>query len=195
MKRREALKNIGMAMGYATVIPSAFSILQSCNTEEKNWTPVFFSEEEGIVVKNLVELILPKTKNSPGALEVNVPEFIDLFAQKALPPEETIEYRAGIDSIMDELPIPETGAKDLVEEDYHKLLKKYLKANEEKRKQYELNENITYMALASLRGQAIWAFKTSEEIGENVLAYDPIPGIQKGCISLQKATGGKDWSL
>ena len=28
------------------------------------------------------ELILPKTESSPGALEVNVPEFIDLFVFK-----------------------------------------------------------------------------------------------------------------
>ena len=39
------------------------------------------------------------------------------------------------------------------------------------------------------------AFKTNEFIGEEVLAYAPIPGEQKGCVDLMEATGGKAWSL
>jgi len=46
-----------------------------------------------------------------------------------------------------------------------------------------------------LRDNTVWAYKTTEEIGENVLAYDPIPGVQLGCVSLKEATGGKAWSL
>lgn len=195
MKRRDALKNLGLAVGYTAIIPSAFSILQSCQSEKKLWTPLFFSNEEGIVIENLVDIILPKTKKIPGALDVNVPEFIDLYASKVYVGEDLEAYRLGIASIMEELPIPDTGAKDLKTEHYEALLSKYLRANKEQRKQYELDEHVTYMALANLRGQAVWAFKTSEEIGENVLAYDPIPGVQKGCISLEEATGGKDWSL
>lgn len=195
MRRRDALKNIGLAVGYASVLPSAFSILQSCKTEEKEWIPLFFTNEEGIVIKKLVDIILPKTDKTPGALDVNVPEFIDLYAYKAILPEELEEYKLGIGSIMDELPIPETGAKDMKDEDYHSLLTKYLRVDKEQRKQYELDEHITYMALANLRGQAIWAYTTSKEIGENVLAYDPIPGVQMGCISLEEATGGRGWSL
>jgi hypothetical protein len=42
---------------------------------------------------------------------------------------------------------------------------------------------------------SIWAYKTSQKIGEEVLAYDPIPGKLQGCISLEEATGGKVWSL
>ena len=54
---------------------------------------------------------------------------------------------------------------------------------------------LVFQALDNLRNFAIWAFKTSEQIGENVLAYDPVPGSQKGCISLNEATEGKAWSL
>lgn len=38
-------------------------------------------------------------------------------------------------------------------------------------------------------------FKTNEFIGENVMAYAPIPGQQKGCVDLMETTGGKAWSL
>ena len=46
-----------------------------------------------------------------------------------------------------------------------------------------------------LRSLTVNAFKTNELIGEEVLAYAPIPGEQKGCVDLMEATGGKAWSL
>ena len=45
------------------------------------------------------------------------------------------------------------------------------------------------------RSMTINPFKTNEYIGENVLAYIPIPGEQKGCVDLMEATGGKAYSL
>ena len=83
MKRREALKSIGASLGYAAIVPTALQILQSCTTEVQKWTPQFLSKDDGVIVKNLVDLILPKTEASPGALEVNVPEFIDVLALKS----------------------------------------------------------------------------------------------------------------
>jgi len=47
----------------------------------------------------------------------------------------------------------------------------------------------------SLRSLAASAFKNSEVIGETVLAYAPVPGEQKGCVSIEEATGGRAWSL
>jgi len=195
MNRRQALKNISLTLGYTAVIPSAFSILQSCKTKVNIWVPQFFTSDEAVVIKNLVDLILPTTKDSPGALDVNVPEFIDLYALKVYDSEKAIEYRLGLQGIIQELNIPETGVKVLKREDFDKLLSKYLRATKEEQKQFRQSKNIVFEALMELRGQSIWAYKTSEDIGENVLAYDPIPGTQKGCIDLNEATGGKAWSL
>ena len=41
----------------------------------------------------------------------------------------------------------------------------------------------------------IRAYRGSELVGEQYLAYDPIPGRQVGCIDLEEATGGRIWSL
>ncbi|RLD77819.1 MAG: gluconate 2-dehydrogenase subunit 3 family protein, partial [Bacteroidetes bacterium] len=49
--------------------------------------------------------------------------------------------------------------------------------------------------LTNLRTMTIWAYKTSEKVGEEILAYDPIPGDFHGCISLEETTKGKAWSL
>ena len=80
-------------------------------------------------------------------------------------------------------------------EDFDALLSKYLRVTKEQRLAYIQEEHLVFMTLLKIRDQTVWAFKTSEEIGKNVLAYDPIPGKQKGCVSLEEATGGKAWAL
>lgn len=201
MNRRDVLKGLGLTLGYTIATPSIMSLLQSCKTEVKLWTPKFLSIDASIVVKNLVDIMLPKTEATPGALDVNVPEFIDLFAYDVYNEEKQRKFKKGINAIIKALNIPEEGVSILEHNDYDALLAKYLKASKEQRVIYESesdknNEDaIIYNALLGLRNTSIWAYKTSEKIGENVLAYDPIPGVQIGCISLEESTGGKAWSL
>lgn len=204
MNRRNALKGLGLSIGYTIATPTILSMLQSCKTEADLWVPSFFTMDEGIVIKNLIDLILPKTQNTPGALEVNVPEFLDLYISKTYNDIKQKKYKKGIAAIMKALPIPENGVNDLKTENYDALLAKYFKISKEQQNIYrayndekdEKNEDaVIFKALDDLRNSSIWAFKTSEQIGKNVLAYDPVPGSQKGCISVEEATGGKAWSL
>ena len=81
MKRREALKNIGLAAGVAVATPSILSILQSCTSDVATWTPSFFTEEQGMLLRGFVDTILPKT-DTPSGSEVNVPEFIDRYVNE-----------------------------------------------------------------------------------------------------------------
>ncbi|WP_407516163.1 gluconate 2-dehydrogenase subunit 3 family protein [Tamlana fucoidanivorans] len=166
MNRRDAIKNIGLTLGYTATIPSAFSILQSCQTKENQWKPIFFDTDEGLVIKNLIDLMLPKTEKTPGALDVNVPEFIDLYAYKVYDQEQAAQYRIEIQSILKALPITESGVSKLKNEDYDDLLKRYLKTSKKEQQQFKKDKDITYKALVNLRNQAVWAFKTSEVIGE-----------------------------
>jgi len=41
----------------------------------------------------------------------------------------------------------------------------------------------------------IWGYKTSEYIGEEVLAYLPVPGSYVACGDVQELSGGKAWSI
>ncbi|MEW4924016.1 gluconate 2-dehydrogenase subunit 3 family protein [Algibacter sp. 2305UL17-15] len=197
MNRRDALKNISLGVGYTLAAPSILSLLQSCKSDVEAWVPIFLSLEEGVVLKNLVDLILPKTEDTPGALEVNVPEFIDLFMAKGENEEHQAELRAGFASIMTALNIPEEDPSKLKTEDYDALLAKYLKADKTQLEKFKTSETdkLIFETLNYIRGKSIWAYKTSEFVGEKVLAYDPIPGPAKGCITVEEATGGKAWSL
>ncbi|MEP1490339.1 MAG: gluconate 2-dehydrogenase subunit 3 family protein [Algibacter sp.] len=197
MNRRDLLKGIGLTLGYAVATPSIISLLHSCKSETKIWVPQFLSIDEGTVLKNLVDLILPTTEDSPGALDVNVPEFIDLYINKAYDTKAQIKFKEGIISIMTALNISEKGPSELKMEQYDTLLTKYLKTTKIEQKAFkkDTEDGIIFNTLINIRGTSIWAYKTSEQIGKKVLAYDPIPGWQKGCIPLEEATGGKAWSL
>jgi len=200
MDRRKALKGLGMSLGFVVATPTVLSLLQSCKTETKNiasWVPEFFSEDEATVVTNLADLILPKTANLPGATDVNVVQFIDLYFSKISSKEEQEGHKNGLAAVINALG---KSVKDLTTEDYDRLLAKYLKASQEEQEAFNNNEEEAPVlgTLMGLRGGVIWAYTTSEKIGKEVLAYDPIPGEQKGCISVEEATGewgGRAWSL
>jgi len=52
-----------------------------------------------------------------------------------------------------------------------------------------------YAYLNNVRDMAIWAWKNSEEVGENVMWYDPIPGEYIACGPVSELGGGKAMSL
>jgi len=197
MDRRRALKGLGLSLGYIVATPTIISMLESCKTDETQWEPIFLTINEGFVLKSIIDLILPKTDATPGALEVNVPEFLDLYASKVFGDEEKRKFKDGLSAILQELNVSQNNPTKLKTEKYDALLAKYLKAS--KVELEEINNNVqntlVLNSLIEIRSSAIWAFKTSEEVGKNVLAYDPIPGVQIGCMPLEKTTGGKAWSL
>lgn len=201
MNRRDALKGLGLTLGYTIAAPSIMSLLHSCKTEPKIWVPQFLTITESIILTNLVDLILPKTESSLGALEVNVPEFIDLFVFKVYEDEEKIKFKVGMQYILKALNIIDDNTSIITTENYDNLLAKYLRASKEQQEFYHSEENgdnedaIIFNTLANIRNTSVWAYKTSEQVGENILAYDPIPGEQIGCAPLEDLTGGKAWSI
>ncbi len=193
MNRRNALKGLGLSLGYMVATPTILGILQSCQKDsEIMWVPKFFSKEEGSVIHNLTDLILPATNNSPGALDVNIPQFLDLYFDEVESEKKQKDFKDGIQSIIQKL-----GNRTSEISEYDKLLTVFLRADNETRKKLKSDktDQSIYETLLKLRELSIWAFLNSEKIGEEVLAYDPIPGVEIGCLTVQEATGGKKWSL
>lgn len=192
MDRRKALKGLGLSLGYVIATPSVISILQSCkNDPQISWTPQFFSSNESFVLEKLIDLILPKTNDLPSALDVNIPQFIDAYVNEVSSKSEQEELKKGIATISESL------SKSANNEAFKSLLTKYLKADQKDKEAFFENEDDTLVleTLINLRTMTIWTYKTSEKAGEEILAYDPIPGDFLGCISLEETTKGKAWSL
>ncbi len=210
MQRREALKNIGLSFGAITMSSTVVSLIQSCSSGA-TWSPKFFSIDEAEIVAKTLDLILPATPNIPGAKELNLTQFIDGYIDMISGENEQKGIKEGI-GIYLSTTLDSSGkrkASSLTTKDIDGRLAFYLKADTEQQKAWEAEaanaltntENdasedaVNFSILKTLRSRAISAFKITEQIGENVLAYDPIPGEQKGCVDLQEATQGKAWSL
>jgi hypothetical protein len=194
MKRREALKNIGLGTGFVLATPSLFSILQSCTSDVASWSPVFLTEEQGIVLKSLVDIILPKT-DTPSATEVNVPEFIDKYVNEVLADEEQTLMKNSFESLVTLIKTDyNEKLTKVTEENYKNLLDTHMKLAKEETVSEDSNKMTVSQLLNNIKNQTIYAYRISETVGETILAYDPIPGASY-CGDLNELTGGKAWSL
>lgn len=191
MDRRKALRNIGSGIGAIAITPTVVSLFQSCQTAV-TYTPVFIPAEDFGIVSNLMELIIPKT-DIPGAIELKLPEFADAYIDAVWDKERQDNFveawkafkEAGTSAA------GKTNASELSGTDWDSQLAKYLKPGND----VPAGEEDAAKFAGQLRNLTVNAFKTNEFIGENVLAYAPVPGQQKGCVDLMETTGGKAWSL
>ena len=200
MDRRKALKNIGIGFGAITVTPTVVSLMQSCQTNPSGWMPAQFSKDQFQVVSQLMDLIIPTT-DIPGAIDLQLPQFLDGYVGLIMNDKAQQKLKSSLDQFI-AVALKDTGksaASELNREDLDAQLAKYLRADESTMQVWK-NDADSPQAVAQgfavqLRSLTINAFKTNEYIGENVLAYVPIPGQQKGCVDLMEATGGKAYSL
>ena len=186
MKRRDALKNIGLSAGLIIATPSIISLLNSCSTNPNNWRPIFLNKEQSKVLIDIVDIIIPKT-DTPSANEVNVVEFLDKYYKEILDDNRQKWLKETYVSLLNLIKSNYNDTiNDLTEDNYKDLLDNHMILNGESNDISELLKNI--------KSDTIWAYKISEFVGENVLAYDPIPGVAY-CGDLEELTGGKSWSL
>ncbi|HMQ47650.1 MAG TPA: gluconate 2-dehydrogenase subunit 3 family protein [Saprospiraceae bacterium] len=197
MNRRELLKNTAILGGASVLSTSLFSILQSCQSEPRlGWTPTFLSPEHALLVSALVDTLLPKT-NTPGGLDMKVDLFMDAVfsklyddkAQEAVVVEMDAfnqQCRSKYGKPFYELDATQKGA-----------FLKEAEANSPK-----FNRGVWGTAVGeqkpvgfyrSMKSLAVWAYCTSQEVGSEILAYDPVPGDYLGCVPLSEV--GTVWSL
>ncbi len=216
MNRRQALKNLGFGAGILVVGPSTLSLLQSCKNDAANataWSPALLSAGNGFALQQILEVILPATE-TPGANDLNLAQFIDSYMHEVAPEERQIVFNRGAEafaaSFKNEFD-KETG--DGTPEEYEQMVEMYLKkttgdTEEANRRNTETQDpmdkdpadrfdfyegSLSY--ISNVRDMGIWAWKTSEQIGENVLFYDPIPGLYVPCGPVDELTNGKAMSL
>lgn len=197
MNRRNALKKTGLIAGGSLLVPSLLTLLQSCRSEPRiDWQPLFFKEEEAKFMSVFLDTILPRT-TTPGALDVKADLFMDKVFAKLYNDEGRAQVRADITKFNEDCK-KEYGAifADLSEGDRVKVLK------EQEAKSPKFNSGVWGKSVGeqkpvgfyrSMKSMALWAYLSSEEIGKNVLNYDPIPQEYLGCIPL--ADVGNSWSL
>ena len=189
MDRRNALINIGKGLGTITITPTILNLLQSCQNSTA-WNTVFFNKEQFLVVSKLMEIIIPETE-TPGAISLKLPEFIDAYIHNVID-EDNISInkvlKDGLNKFID-IVKSETTKEEISKisvKEWEDQLKKILISDD--------NNDITTLAIKDLRKLTVGAYKINEFVGEKLMAYNPIPGEQKGCVDLNEASGGIVWS-
>ena len=212
MNRRKALKNLGLSIGTITLSPAVLSLLQSCKND-LDWNPVFFNSNQVNIVSELSDLIIPSGDDIPGSKELNLIKFIDLYIHNISNKKEQDLLKKSMDAFLSDCLIKsdKNNIDNLERNDLDTSLEYYFKIKNSSHSKWrqaynknkdqnienktDLNEAFSFNFLNTIRQLTITAFKGNEYIGENVLAYVPIPGQQKGCVDLQETTGGRAWSL
>ena len=215
MNRRKVLKNIGFSLGAVSASPTLISLLNSCQNESK-WIPKLLSNSQIDFISNYIELIIPKTKDIPGGIELGLHKWVDICAKLILNKESQRSYLFSLECLINDTLKSASKVKivELKIDDYENQLKKFLLAENSTNKKWsksaknywskkpkELNFNdapkqaLAYSSLITLRQWTSKGYRFNEYIGKKVLDYRPVPGEQKGCVDLEETTGGLIWAI
>ena len=200
MTRRHLLRALPALTGGAALAPATLTaLLQGCAREDRRtWQPAYLSAEEADFLTAYVDTLLPRT-DTPGGLDVGVDVFIDkVLALTTADPAAPSPLRDGIrDFDADATTAYGRRLAELDEAERGELFA----AAEERSARYNpqvwgttVGEEPPIDFYRSLKSMVLWGYLSSEEIGLNVLNYDPVPGGYDGDISLE-SVGGRAWSL
>jgi len=193
MDRREALKRTAWIMGGVVSAPAIMGVLKGCAAKPTiDWKPVFLSEDQGVLVSQVAEIIIPKT-DTPGAKETGVPGFIDLMLKDVYSKEDQDRFLSGIKEF-DEAASKEYGDSfiDLSPEDQTAFVKKTHDAAVEAERATTPAPKRPFILMT--KELTMLGFFTSEPGATQVLQYIAVPGSYKGCIPLSEAGNGKTWA-
>jgi glucoside 3-dehydrogenase (cytochrome c) hitch-hiker subunit len=200
MNRRELIQRVAMLMGGAISAPAVLGVLNGCSPKPSgaSWTPQFLSKEEGALVDDVADLILPRT-DTPGARDVGVPAFIDVILKDAYPAEDQARFVSGLKDFDAEaqrahgkpfLELPQAQRLAFLQKvhDEAAAAEKKLADNEVPPSQRQRPFVLMMKELTML------GFFVSKAGATQVLQYVAVPGGFQACIPLAQAGNGKQWA-
>ena len=205
MNRRELLRYTAYFTGMAVSAPVASALLAGCKRDEAVaagdavYAPEFFNDDEYTFITKLSDTMIPTT-DTPGAVDVGVPEMVDKMVGQVYDEEARGKFRDGLKELMRRMNGDEEnpgfaaleGDESLVylqDQDMH-----YKDSDTDWDSQPEVEGNARNVYF-DLKSQIVGAWINSEPIGTEVLAYLPVPGEYIPCGDLQELTGGKAWAI
>lgn len=205
MTRREVLKYTAYFTGYAVSGSLVSALVSGCRAEPQAppYKPIFFTPEEYAFLEGLADTTLPAT-DTPGAKEVGVPAFIDDIVGNIFKPASQELFRTRLAALATDCQ-SKTG-KPFGELDAEARLT-YLNGVDVAAKAEAENLETLPPPADENEAEARWPFWlqckefiiggyfSSQKVGTELLAYDPVPGQYIGCMPLAEATGGKNWAL
>jgi hypothetical protein len=207
MDRRSALKNLSIGLGGVAGSPMVLGLLASSTANAATWSADSFTAEEQHTVTQLVDIILPSS-TTPGGLDVNVPQFLDKLFGQQFSELDRRYFRQGADLFANQFArVFSHPVRDGSRDEFARLLGGYFDLSDQEQARIfqeqarELAEidpvdrdvYLTYKFLLSVRQNTLFGYFTSQQVGTEVLNYDPVPRSYDGCVPLSEI--GNAWTF
>lgn len=197
MNRRELLQRVAWLMGGAISAPAVLGVLNGCTAKkEAAWQPVFLSKEQGAVVAEVAEIIIPRT-DTPGAKDAGVAAFIDVMLKDVYEDADRQRFISGLKAFDDAARTEhKKGFVELTKPQQTELVRKF--HDEAVAAELALETRPSYLQrpfILMTKELTLLGFFTSEPGATQVLQYAAVPGGFKGCVPLAQAGNGKSWAL
>lgn len=189
MNRKDFLKNTAATLGLAISASSMSALFVACAQEARlSWKPIFLKPNQAATIAEIAETILPKTK-TPGANDLAVPQFIDKMVNDTFDKKGQEEFINGLETFENQCDT--------------KYGKSFIELSQKEREEFlmiqESENPKSGMSLwginlepdakpatfyKKVKSLTLFGFYTSQQIGEKVLAFDPVPGQYIPCMPL-----------
>jgi glucoside 3-dehydrogenase (cytochrome c) hitch-hiker subunit len=172
MNRRYLLKGMGAIALYSSFPAILSEFISSCNSNDKKLRAGFFSDDEFHLVEQLTDVLLPVT-STPGALEAQVPYFLDLVVKNCLNNGDQQLIRKGLQQINDQQKFSSLSSEE--------------KLNVVKKMDEDAFKEDTDKAwFRIIKKLSLIGYFTSQEGITKALRYVKVPGDYKACIPYKK---------
>jgi len=197
MKRRDAIKNTALLMGYAVSASAIAGLMSGCQADTKTpadmWKSKAMTDTQLNTVREAAERILPATEGIVGAKDVMVERLVDELLDSAFKPAEIASFKQGLDDL-------EAAAQAAHNNTFAKLEPAQMdalitKIGEAAMAVKDQDHEVEPFFFA-LKEVTLLGFFTSEKVGEEVMNYLPIPGGYQGDVPMSEIPqGGRAWSF
>ena len=173
MNRRHLLKGMGAITLYSSFPAVLSEFLSSCNTKDKPLRAGFFSDDEYHLIEKISDSLLPVT-STPGALDVQVPYFIDLIVKNCMNNGDQQLIKKGLQQMNNESPkFASLSSKEKLE-----TVKKIDEA--------AFKDNSDQSWFRIIKKLALIGYFTSQQGMTRALNYVKVPGNYKASIPYKK---------
>jgi gluconate 2-dehydrogenase gamma chain len=177
--RREAIRRAALLAG-VVLAPHWLTLADSARplAQARYLTPAQLASAGAIA-----DRIIPRT-DTPGAADVGVPAFIDLLYGEFMTDGERQLLTTGLVDVETAATAAHGAPFPTLAADRQDVLLQNIAGAEKDR-------DGGFFGL--IRSATVLGYFTSEQVGRNVLHYDPVPGRYEGCIPIEQV-GRRNWT-
>ena len=179
LTRREAIRRAALVAG-VTLSPGWLGMVGGAqNAAEKT----YLATAQAATLAAAADRILPRT-DTPGAADVGVAAFIDRLYGEFMTPAEQQLLTRGLQEI------------DAAAKTAHGSVFSTLSTTQQDavlRAVATAQQDRDPSSFALIRSATILGYFTSEQVGRNVLHYDPVPGGYDACVPIDQV-GRRNWT-